>query len=126
MASIPSLGAIATADALASFYALLARSSTFFKEETLSLMQNTLSKGVDRTLLEKTSFSTGFMTNEFQTYGPGKHAFGHPGAGGALGFSDPELGIGFAFIPSAMNPGALPGPRTEKLVRALYGMTEPE
>lgn len=126
MASIPSLGAIATADALASFYALLARSSTFFREETLSLMQNTLSKGADRTLLEKTSFSTGFMTNSFQTYGPGKHSFGHPGAGGALGFSDPELGIGFAFIPSAMNPGALPGPRTQKLVRALYGMTEPE
>ena len=63
------------------------------------------------------------MTNDFGVYGPSRSAFGHPGAGGSLGFADPELGLGFAFIPSAMNPGALPGPRTQKLVRALYGIT---
>ena len=66
------------------------------------------------------------MTNEFGVYGPTRSAFGHPGAGGAIAFADPEHGIGFAFIPSAMNPGALPGPRTRKLVRALYGMHDTE
>ena len=122
MASIPSLGVIGTADALARFYALLGSPNELFTPATQSRMQQTLAKGTDLTLLDQTAFSAGFMTNEYGVYGPSKSAFGHPGAGGSLAFADPELGIGFAFIPSAMNPGALPGPRTQKLVRALYGM----
>jgi CubicO group peptidase (beta-lactamase class C family) len=125
MASIPSLGAIATAGSLARFYAMLAGDGGgFFSLETLSAMQTTLTRGLDRVLLQETSFSAGFMTNDFGVYGPSQSAFGHPGAGGSLGFADPELGLGFAFIPSAMNPGALPGPRTRKFVQALYGTEE--
>ena len=127
-ASIPSLGAIATAEALARFYALLANPNAFFHDDTQLQMQKTLSRGIDLTLLEETSFSAGFITNDLGkntnlvgVYGPGKKSFGHPGAGGSLGFADPELGLGFAFIPSAMHPGALPGQRTRKLVHALYG-----
>lgn len=123
-ASIPSLGAIATADALARFYSLLTSPNSFFDQQSRSQMQTTLSRGLDRVLLDQTSFSTGFMTNEYGVYGPSPSAFGHPGAGGSLGFADPELGIGFAFIPSAMHPGALPGGRTRKLVHALYGTEE--
>ncbi len=127
-ASIPSLGVIATAEALARFYALLAGPNEFFTESTLSQMQNTLSRGLDLTLLAQTSFSAGFMSNDIGVanpvgvYGSGKKSFGHPGAGGSLGFADPELGLGFAFIPSAMHPGALPGARTRKLIQALYGL----
>jgi len=126
MASIPSLGVIATADALARFYALLAAPNPFFTESTRALMKTSLSHGLDLTLLAETSFSTGFMTNYFGVYGPSKSAFGHPGAGGSLGFADPENALGFAFIPSAMHPGALPGPRTQKLVQALYGLLDSE
>ena len=92
-------------------------------------MQSTLAKGADRVLIDETSFSAGFMTNEFGVYGKApvsRSVFGHPGAGGSIGFADPELGIGFAFIPSAMNPGALPGPRTRKLLAALYGTSATE
>jgi len=122
-ASLPSLGAIATADALAVLYAMLASNGGgFFHSETLTAMRTTLAKGPDRVLIDKTSFSAGFMTNDFGVYGPSPSAFGHPGAGGSLAFADPEHGIGFAFIPSAMHPGALPGERTQKLVRALYGI----
>jgi len=121
-ASLPSLGAIGTADALARFYALLAGDGEgFFQPETLAAMRTTLTKGYDRVLIDKTSFSAGFITNDYGIYGSGKNSFGHPGAGGSLGFADPELVLGFAFIPSAMHPGALPGARTQKLVRALYG-----
>ena len=123
-ASISSLGAIATADALARFYSLLATPNRFFDDKSRLQMQTTLSSGLDRVLLEQTSFSAGFMTNNFGVYGPSKSAFGHPGAGGSLGFADPQLGLGFAFIPSAMHPGALPGARTRKFVHALYGMEE--
>ena len=125
-ATLPSLGAIATADALAGFYGLLAGDGGgFFHSETLSTMRTTLAKGPDRVLIDKTAFSAGFMTNDFGVYGPSPSpsAFGHPGAGGSLAFADPEHGLGFAFIPSAMHPGALPGARTQKLVRALYGIS---
>ena len=122
MESLPSLGAISTAEALAQFYDLLAgEGGGFFKPETLATMRTHLAKGHDLVLMDNTSFSAGFMANEFGVYGPGKNSFGHPGAGGSLAFADPEAGIGFAFIPSAMHSGALPGERTRKLVQALYG-----
>jgi CubicO group peptidase (beta-lactamase class C family) len=122
-ASLPSLGAIATADALAHFYSLLASGGgSLFHADTLAAMRTTLCSGPDRVLVESTSFSAGFMTNDHGVYGPAPTAFGHPGAGGSLAFADPSLGLGFAFIPSAMHPGALPGPRTRKLVAALYGI----
>ena len=126
-ASLPSLGAIATADALARFYSLLCGSdrSSFFRDETLAAMRTTLSSGPDRVLIDQTSFSVGFMTNQHGVYGPSPAAFGHPGAGGSLAFADPSLGLGFAFIPSAMHPGALPGPRTRSLVASLYGVATP-
>jgi CubicO group peptidase (beta-lactamase class C family) len=126
-ASLPSLGAIATADALARFYSILhAGCSPFFRENTLAAMRTTLSSGLDRVLLEQTSFAAGFMTNEHGVYGPSRTAFGHPGAGGAIAFADPESGLGFAFIPNAMHAGALPGPRTRKLIAALYGTAVPD
>lgn len=122
-ASLPSLGAIGTADALARFYALLAGGeTTFFRADTRTAMQTTSSSGLDRVLMAPTAFSAGFMTNDHGVYGPSPGAFGHPGAGGSLAFADPSLGLGFAFVPSAMHPGALPGPRTRKLVDALYGV----
>ena len=125
-ASLPSLGAIATADALARFYSLIAGDgSPFFREETVAAMRTTLSSGPDRVLIDTTSFSAGFMTNANGVYGPCPTAFGHPGAGGSLAFADPSLGLGFAFIPSAMHPGTLPGPRTQSLVAALYGIAAP-
>jgi CubicO group peptidase (beta-lactamase class C family) len=124
--SIPSLGAIATADALARFYSLLGGDGApFFREETLVAMRTTLSSGPDRVLVDQTSFSAGFMTNAHGVYGPSPAAFGHPGAGGSLAFADPALGLGFAFIPSAMHPGALPGPRTQSLIAALYRLATP-
>ena len=126
-ASIPSLGAIGTADALACFYALLAGGGApCFNGRTITAMTTTRALGGDLVLMEDTAFSAGFMTNAHGVYGPSPGAFGHPGAGGALGFADPEAGIGFAFVPSTMHPGALPGPRTRKLVRALYGIPDPE
>ena len=120
---IPSLGAISTADALARFYSILAGGGgPFFRPESLVAMSTSLSSGPDRVLIDATSFSVGFMTNAHGVYGPSPAAFGHPGAGGAVAFADPATGIGFAFIPSAMHPGALPGPRTRGLIAALYGI----
>jgi CubicO group peptidase (beta-lactamase class C family) len=53
-------------------------------------------------------------------FGPSLHAFGHAGAGGSLGFADPERGLGFAYVMNQMEPGVLPNDRCTSLVSAVY------
>lgn len=52
--------------------------------------------------------------------GPSPRAFGHTGAGGAVGFADPDTGIGFAYAPNHMYSGPGISPRLRALVDALY------
>lgn len=132
-ASLPSMGGIATAGALAKYYAMLANGgewggTKFFSAETLGLMTRTLSQGLDKVLLIETAFSAGFMRDPVggdgrktrETFGPAMTAFGHPGAGGSLAFADPESGIGFAYVMNQMGMGVLPRDRAWALVRAVY------
>ena len=92
-AALPSLGAITTANALAHFYLLLGSGSrALFQPATRVAMTTTASRGPDRVLIESTSFSAGFMTNDHGVYGPASGSFGHPGTGGSLAFADPALG----------------------------------
>jgi CubicO group peptidase (beta-lactamase class C family) len=51
----------------------------------------------------------------------GPAAFGHPGAGGSLGFADPEAGVAFGYVMNQMQLGLTGDRRTETLVAALYG-----
>ncbi len=132
-ASLPSMGGIATAGALAKFYAMLANGGVwggaeYFESESLERMSTTLSQGRDKVLLQDTAFSVGFMRDPVgangaklrQTFGPSLRAFGHPGAGGSLAFADPERGIGFAYVMNQMGMGVLPQDRAAALVRAVY------
>jgi CubicO group peptidase (beta-lactamase class C family) len=50
----------------------------------------------------------------------GRSAFGHPGAGGSVGFADPEHGIGFGYAMNRMTANLSGDPRTRGLIRALY------
>ncbi len=52
--------------------------------------------------------------------GPSPRAFGHTGAGGAIGFADPDAGLGFAYAPNRMYSGLGISPRLSALVDALY------
>ena len=132
-ASLPSMGGISSAQALAKFYAMLASGGTwdgraFFKKETMEWMSTRLTQGFDPVLQRELSFSAGFMMdpigedgqkNRF-LLGPSPSAFGHAGAGGSLGFADPEQGIGFGYVMNQMESGVLPDERCTTLVCALY------
>ena len=47
-------------------------------------------------------------------------SFGSPGAGGSLGFADPEAGIGYAYVTSQMGTTLTGDPRDVALRAALY------
>ena len=135
-ASIPSMGGIGTASALAKFYAMLAlggvwRGRRFLGVSAIGWATTRLSQGFDKVLQTETSFSAGFMMDPLDSsgqklrslLGPSLRAFGHPGAGGSLGFADPENGIGFGYVMNQMELGVLPGARAAALVDALYSIS---
>ena len=79
--------------------------------------------GADRTLLTQTRFGLGCMLDQTNasaggTFGMGPKAFGHPGAGGSLGFADPERQVAFGFVTNTLGPYVLMDPRAQSLARA--------
>jgi CubicO group peptidase (beta-lactamase class C family) len=132
-ASLPSLGAIGSADSLAKFYAMLSlegewEGQRYFSTEAIRWMTTRLAQGTDKTLRTETAFSAGFMLDPLDAsgqkkrhiFGPSISAFGHPGAGGSLAFADPENRLGFAYVMNQMEAGVLPKSRALALVHALY------
>lgn len=91
--------------------------------ELVQLMRQEHSAGMDRTLLCPTRFGLGVMLEQqWQggSFGMGPNAFGHPGAGGALGFADPDAGVGFGYVTNTMGPYVLTDPRAGDLSREVY------
>lgn len=83
----------------------------------------------DITLLLPSRFSLGFMVsmdNRYREAGAletiilGKHAFGHAGAGGSVGFADTECHLGFGYAMNKMGAGILLNERGQSLVDTTY------
>jgi CubicO group peptidase (beta-lactamase class C family) len=126
---IVSFGGIGSASALAKFYSMLANGGkldglTFFSEETIAWMSNTLADGMDRVFQILTAFSAGFMKDPRNAtqrmFGTSPNAFGHPGAGGSHAFADPENRISFAYAMNQMEQSLLPNEKSLRLVDAIY------
>jgi CubicO group peptidase (beta-lactamase class C family) len=59
-------------------------------------------------------------TLEFAYLGPNPDTFGHPGAGGSVGFADPKRRLAFSYCTNFMCAGAGLGDRCENLITATY------
>jgi CubicO group peptidase (beta-lactamase class C family) len=76
--------------------------------------------GLDRVLHRRSRFGLGFqLTQPERPIGPGPRGFGHFGAGGSLGFCDPDTGVAFGYLMNRMGTG-WQDPRNRALIDAVY------
>ena len=93
------------------------------------MSQTSTSTNEDATLLIPTRFALGFMRsmdNRNRSNGDrdsqiiGASAFGHGGAGGSIGFADPESRMSFGYTMNQMGEGILLNERGQSLVDSAY------
>ncbi|MFZ0062684.1 MAG: serine hydrolase domain-containing protein [Pyrinomonadaceae bacterium] len=126
---VPAGGGVGTARAIARAYSVFA---TGGKE--LGLRKETLQELIapaipathgfyDECIKGEAQFSLGFMKSDsgLQFGGPG--SFGHAGAGGSLGFADPQTQIGYGYIPNRKGVKIGGDPRDVAIREALYSAT---
>jgi CubicO group peptidase (beta-lactamase class C family) len=125
----PGFGGITTAQGLAKFYATLATDGGgVFSTQVLGWMREPIISGNDVILKMPTTFTAGFQKDPLdepgrklrQHYGPNVTAFGHPGAGGSIGWADPEMGWGVGLVLNELGPGVFPRAEILGLIFALY------
>jgi CubicO group peptidase (beta-lactamase class C family) len=77
--------------------------------------------GDDLVLGRPSRFGLGFqLTQPERPLGPNAGGFGHFGAGGSVGFADPQARVAFAYVTNRGGPG-WQDPRNRALIDALYG-----
>jgi CubicO group peptidase (beta-lactamase class C family) len=125
-AEIPAANGHGTARGLARLYGALACGGVcdgvrVLTPEAIARCHTEESNGLDAVLMIPTRFSTGFMLSQpHDPMGPNPRTFGHPGAGGSIGFADPDARVGFGYTMNKMGPYILMDPRPRAMVDALY------
>jgi CubicO group peptidase (beta-lactamase class C family) len=128
-AEIPGGNGHASARALARVYGVLARGGDeqgfhLLDAASIERCRTEQSVGPDLVLQLSTRFGLGFMLSQARPdarFGPSRGAFGHPGAGGSVGFADPETRVGFGYALNRLGPRILLDPRATTLIDAVYG-----
>ena len=77
----------------------------------------------DRVLRKPLGWSQGFLKEELHMFSPNRESFGHPGAGGALGWCDPVAKIAIGYVPNKM-AFHVRSPRARALAAAVYRCLE--
>lgn len=124
-AEIPSTNGHGTARGIARVYAALAHwgkidGVRILSEPTLRAATIEHSAGLDLITQRPSRFGLGFqLTQKERPLGPNPHAFGHFGAGGSLGFCDPDTEMAFGYVTNDMGP-RWQNPRNGALIDAVY------
>ncbi|MHB8381257.1 MAG: serine hydrolase domain-containing protein [Candidatus Binataceae bacterium] len=123
---LPSANGHATARSLARVYGALARGGELdgyrvLRPASIARAYTEQAFGFDEVLQLPSRMGLGFMlSHEGARLGPNPHSFGHPGAGGSLGFADPDAKLGFGYAMNRMGSDAVMDPRTFRLIDAVY------
>jgi CubicO group peptidase (beta-lactamase class C family) len=126
---VPSGGGIGTARAIAHAYSVFATGGRELQLRPETLQELTApaippTHGFyDECMKGEVQFSLGFMKSSpgWPFGNPG--SFGAPGAGGSLGFADPQAQIGYAYVPNRKGVALTGDPRDLALRNALYSAT---
>jgi CubicO group peptidase (beta-lactamase class C family) len=120
---MPSSNGIATARSLARMYAAVIGTVDgvrLLQPDTLARACEPQAERTDRVLGQPTRFGLGFMLAPVLAPSVGPRAFGHPGAGGSLGFADPDAGLAFGYVMNQMKLGVTGDSRTADLLEVVY------
>lgn len=118
----PAANGHGTARGIAQLYGAVATGNPLWSKDVLSRASTERSHGPDLVLGINTRFGLGFMLSQPgpEMLGPNQGSFGHPGAGGSLGFADPTARLGFGYTMNRMGTSILVDPRAATLIAALY------
>ncbi|WP_299592391.1 serine hydrolase domain-containing protein [uncultured Microbulbifer sp.] len=124
-ALIPAANGHFSARDLAAVYGDLASDDPQLLPEALLREATTeQSRGQDVILQAEVAFACGFLKSspaEDLHFGS-KAGFGHPGAGGSVGFADPEAEVGFGYVTSRMGQSLFMDQRAVGLKNCLYSL----
>jgi CubicO group peptidase (beta-lactamase class C family) len=128
---VPSGGGVGTARAIARAYSAFTTGgdALSLRPETLRLLMAPAvppARGFyDECLKTEIEFSLGFAKPNRRWPLGQASGFGSPGAGGSLGFADPERGVAYAYVTNKMGASLPNDPREEALRRALTSVVGP-
>lgn len=122
---VPSGGAVGTARAIARAYSAFVRDGELgLSPATLDLLAAPAMPSAngfyDECMKGDARFSLGFMKPSKTVPIGSPSSFGSPGAGGAMGLADPELGLGYAYVTSQMGTTLTGDPREVALRNAVF------
>jgi CubicO group peptidase (beta-lactamase class C family) len=118
---LPSSNGIGSAHAIARMYAGTVGEvdgHRVLTPETVARASEIEADGNDRVLGLPRQTGLGFSLGPMVSPSCGPRAFGHAGAGGSLGFADPDARIGFGYAMNRMRLGI--DTRSEALTKAVY------
>lgn len=120
-AEIPAANGHASAAAIAAIYGAVAQGRVL-TPGGIERARHLEAYGKDSVLPLVTRIASGFMlAPDEEPCGPNERAFNHAGAGGSLGYCDPEARLGLGYVMNHMHFGPwLIDPRARGLVEAVY------
>jgi CubicO group peptidase (beta-lactamase class C family) len=119
---MPAANGITTARSLARLYASTVCDVDGFRAalpQVMATASTEAARGPDRSLVVDSRFGFGFMLDGELTPMLGPRSYGHAGAGGSLGYADPDAGVGYGYVMNQMMPGIAGDPRTIALNEAV-------
>jgi len=112
---MPAANGITNASSLARMYAATigdVDGVRLIDHDTMQAARTERVNGPDLTLIMPTRIAAGFWLQNDLSPMIQEGSFGHAGAGGSLGYANPELGIGYGYVMNQMGGGIAGDPRT--------------
>jgi CubicO group peptidase (beta-lactamase class C family) len=127
---VPSGGGVGTARAIARAYSVFATGGRELqlRPETLQALSAPAIPAThgfyDECMFSEVRFSLGFMKPSPSWPFGSESSFGAPGAGGSIGFADPQVDIGYAYVTNQMGTALTGDPRDLALRNAVYSIIQ--